>query len=671
MDKFDQVHTSVENLDYELTDKELDREDLDRFQLENGYEVGDGYTKEEADERNVAQTRGRWTGKWDFLMAALSYAVGLGNLWRFPYLVYRNGGGAFLIPYIIMTFIAGIPLFLLEMAIGQYSSSGVINVWRLCPLFRGMGIAMVVISGIIAPYYNMIIAWAMIFLCESFTSQLPWSTCDNKWNSENCSLKHEEALKEAREGCAADYANSTFKKGLCHYQDLVSGNMSEVRLLNVSLVRPAHEYFHHAVLEMTDGLMELGTTRWQLALALLGCWVIVFFVIMKGPQSTGKAAYFTAIFPYIVLFILLGRGLSLPGWRKGIEFFLIPKWHKLLEPGVWGEAAVQVTFSLACGWGGILTLASYKQFRSNIIWESYFICGVTAVTAVLSGLVIFSVLGFMAENTGVSVDEVAEQGLGLAFVVYPEAIAKMPVAPLWSILFFAMILTLGVGTQIAIVTTVVSAIVDSSPKLVARRLLVTFFFCIGGFLLGIPLCTGGGVYILQLLDNYVASWAIIIMCILEMTIIGVFYGFGRLMDDIECMVGYRPSIVWRILWSVVSPITFVAILISTFVKLSHGKGSSYGSFKYPGWADTLGLVGSFVPIFLIPVIAISKLFSSDGSIWENFRTLTKPSLSWGPADEIDRRSRIRMSPTVNSTVPMLAKVNPASEVPEEMNDSEC
>ena len=61
-----------------------------------------------------------------------------------------------------------------------------------------------------------------------------------------------------------------------------------------------------------------------------------------GPQSTGKAAYFTAIFPYIVLFILLGRGLSLPGWRKGIEFFLIPKWHKLLEPGVWGEAAVQV-----------------------------------------------------------------------------------------------------------------------------------------------------------------------------------------------------------------------------------------------------------------------------------------------------------------------------------------
>ena len=62
----------------------------------------------------------------------------------------------------------------------------------------------------------------------------------------------------------------------------------------------------------------------------------------SGPQSTGKAAYFTAIFPYIVLFILLGRGMTLPGWRDGIRFYIIPKWEKLLEPGVWGEAAVQV-----------------------------------------------------------------------------------------------------------------------------------------------------------------------------------------------------------------------------------------------------------------------------------------------------------------------------------------
>lgn len=649
---------SFENMNYQPAESDIVREELDKFELENGYEYGDLRSQEEADERNVAQTRGRWTGKWDFLMAALSYAVGLGNLWRFPYLVYRNGGGAFLIPYLIMNVIAGVPLFLLEMAIGQYSSSGAINVWRLCPLFRGMGVAMVTISGIIAPYYNMIIAWAMVFLCESFTSQLPWSTCDNSWNSANCSLLHQDALDNARKTCFQDYANSTFKKGVCYYGD--SDNLS-VSLLNVTLVRPANEYFHHAVLEITDGLLELGTTRWQLALALMGCWVIVFFVIMKGPQSTGKAAYFTAIFPYVVLFILLGRGLSLPGWRKGIEFYLIPKWHKLLEPGVWGEAAVQVTFSLACGWGGILTLASYKQFRSDIIRESYFICGVTAITAVLSGLVIFSVLGFMAENTGVSVEEVADQGLGLAFVVYPEAIAKMPVAPLWSVLFFAMILTLGIGTQIAIVTTVVSAIVDSSPKLVARRLQVTVVFCIVGFLLGIPLCTGGGVYILQLLDNYVASWAIIIMCILEMSIIGFFYGFDQLLDDIECMIGYRPSIAWRFLWSIISPITFIAILISTFVKLSQGNGSSYGNFKYPQWADTLGLVGSFVPIFLIPVIAVSKVFSGDGSLLTNFRLLTKPSASWGPADEIDRRSRIHMSPTTNSTVPMIARVAPAPE----------
>merc|ERR1719431_516120 len=131
----------------------------------------------------------------------------------------------------------------------------------------------------------MIIAWAMIFLCESFTSQLPWSTCDNVWNSGNCSLKHDDALKVARLSCEADYANATFKKGVCTYLDVNSGNRAEVTLLNVTLVRPAHEYFHHAVLEITNGLLELGTTRWQLVLALLGCWVLVYLVIMKGPQS--------------------------------------------------------------------------------------------------------------------------------------------------------------------------------------------------------------------------------------------------------------------------------------------------------------------------------------------------------------------------------------------------
>jgi len=468
-------------------------------------------------------------------------------------------------------------------------------------------------------------------------------------------------LKVMRENCTSQYTNATFSKGLCTYPDPVTGNETVETYLNVSLVRPAHEYFHNSVLEITGGLMEMGTTRWQLALALLGCWIIVFFVIMKGPQSTGKAAYFTAIFPYVVLFILLVRGVTLPGWRKGIDYYIIPKWEKLLEPQIWGEAAVQVTFSLACGWGGILTLASYKQFRSDIIRESYFICGVTAVTAILSGFVIFSVLGFMAEKTGVEVDEVAEQGLGLAFVVYPEAIAKMPVAPLWSILFFAMILTLGVGTQIAIVTTVVSAIVDSSPLLVARRLIVTLVFCIAGFLIGIPLCTGGGVYILQLLDNYVASWAIIIICILEMTLIGIFYGFDRLLDDIECMIGYRPSRAWKLLWSVISPITFVAVLVSTFVKHSNGEGSSYGSFQYPQWADTLGLVGSFIPIFLIPIIAVSKILSREGSIMSNIRVLTKPASSWGPAFETDRARRMHMSPTVNSTFPMLSRVNPSTE----------
>lgn len=615
-------------------------EEMDEFGLTKPPEVTGG-------------DRGKWTGKLDFLMAALSYAVGLGSLWRFPYLVYRNGGGAFLIPYIIMNFLSGVPLFLLEMSMGQFSSSGVINIWRLCPLFKGMGYAMVTVSGVIAPYYNMIIAWSLVFLFESFTDTLPWSHCDNEWNTDSCNLKHKPILKELKYNCTQMYTNATFKNGVCTYMDPSTHEAQSLVMHNVSLTLAADEYFHGGVLNITSGLTDFGQMQWQLVLALFGAWVLTFLVIIKGPQSSGKVAYFTAIFPYFVMMILLVRGLTLEGHMKGIEFYITPNWTKLGEPSVWGDAAVQVTFSLACGWGGVLTLASYKQFHSNVVRETYLICGVTACTAIFSGFVIFSVIGFMAEELGVEVPDVVAQGAGLAFIAYPEAIAMMPVSPLWSILFFSMILTLGVGTQIAIVTTVVSTIIDSSPKLLARRLETTIAFCVIAFLIGLPLCSGAGMYILQLLDNYIATWAIIIICILESLIFTFIYGLDRLLTDIECMTGSRPSKHWKVLWAVVCPTAMFFILISTFVDYAQGKGSSYGRFKYPVWADALGLFVSFISVAMIPLYITYQVMIGRGPLLARVRELLVPTDDWGPADPINRKARIPHSSTTASTVPML------------------
>uniref|UniRef100_K1QL48 Sodium-and chloride-dependent glycine transporter 2 n=1 Tax=Magallana gigas TaxID=29159 RepID=K1QL48_MAGGI len=81
--------------------------------------------------------RGNWSRKLDFVLSCLSYAVGLGNVWRFPYVCYRNGAGAFLIPFVIMLFITGIPLVFMELSLGQYASAGVVRVWRASPIFQG------------------------------------------------------------------------------------------------------------------------------------------------------------------------------------------------------------------------------------------------------------------------------------------------------------------------------------------------------------------------------------------------------------------------------------------------------------------------------------------------------------------------------------------------------
>ncbi|KAL7735827.1 hypothetical protein ACLKA6_017828 [Drosophila palustris] len=130
--------------------------------------------------------RGNWTGRFDFLLSLLGYSVGLGNVWRFPYLCYNNGGGAFLIPFTIMLIIAGLPLMFMELSFGQYAALGPVAIYRrFCPLFRGLGTGMIIVSAIVMLYYNLIIAWTIFYMFASFRTQLPWQNCEPEWSTES------------------------------------------------------------------------------------------------------------------------------------------------------------------------------------------------------------------------------------------------------------------------------------------------------------------------------------------------------------------------------------------------------------------------------------------------------------------------------------------------------
>ncbi|GFG40749.1 hypothetical protein Cfor_06027, partial [Coptotermes formosanus] len=238
--------------------------------------------------------RETWGKKVEFLLAVIGFAVDLGNVWRFPYICYQNGGGAFLIPYCIMLVFGGLPLFYMELALGQFHRCGCLTIWKhICPALKGIGYAICLIDIYMGMYYNTIIGWAVYYLFASFNSELPWTTCDNPWNTVNCT--------------PVLYAR------------------------NNKSTSPAKEFFERSVLEQhrADGLDRIGPIKWSLALCVLAVFVLVYFSLWKGVRSTGKAVWVTALAPYVVLFILLVRGVTLPGAAEGILYYLTPQWHKL------------------------------------------------------------------------------------------------------------------------------------------------------------------------------------------------------------------------------------------------------------------------------------------------------------------------------------------------------
>jgi solute carrier family 6 amino acid transporter-like protein 5/7/9/14 len=242
-------------------------------------------------------------------------------------------------------------------------------------------------------------------------------------------------------------------------------------------------------LQKTPGLENSGELIWQLALALFVAWVLVFFCVFKGIKSSGKVVYFTSLFPYVVLLILGIKGWTLEGSGKGIMFYLKPDFTKIYDVNVWFDAAVQIFFTMSTSYGGLITLASYNKFNQNTLRDTFVITISNALTAIFAGFVVFSYIGYLAHLTQQEVSDVVSSGSGLSFIIFPFAVTQLAGAPFWSILFFIMMLTLGLDSEFATLETIITSIVDSFPKLRKRKSLVVLVLCVSSFLLGLPYCT--------------------------------------------------------------------------------------------------------------------------------------------------------------------------------------
>ncbi|XP_067269885.1 sodium-dependent neutral amino acid transporter SLC6A17 [Pseudorasbora parva] len=589
--------------------------------------------------------RPAWNSKLQYILAQVGFSVGLGNVWRFPYLCQKNGGGAYLVPYFILLILIGIPLFFLELAVGQRIRRGSIGVWNyVCPRLGGIGVSSLMVCGFVGLYYNVIIGWSIFYFFQSFQYPLPWSSCPIRRNGSQAIVE-----PECEKSSATTY------------------------------------YWYRETLDITSTIADSGGLNWKMTLSLLAAWIIVCLAVIRGIQSSGRVMYFSSLFPYLVLFCFLVRGMFLKGAVDGIAHMFTPKLEIMLEPQVWREAATQVFFALGLGFGGVIAFSSYNKRDNNCHFDAVLVSFINFMTSILATLVVFAVLGFKANimnekcvvenaekilgylNSNVlsqdlipphvnfshlSSSDYAEmygvikivkedsfaqmglepclledelnkavQGTGLAFIAFTEAMTHFPASPFWSVMFFFMLINLGLGSMIGTMTGITTPILDAFK---IRKEVLTVGCCIVAFLCGLLFVQRSGNYFVTMFDDYSAGLPLTIVVILENVSVAWIYGTKRFMQDLEDMLGFRPCIIYFYLWKYVSPVCLIILISASVVEMAISP-PGYNAWvqdlamerfqSYPPWALVMCFALIIAAMLPLPLVFIARHFNwlPDGS----------------------------------------------------------
>ena len=345
----------------------------------------------------MTDSRESWSARSGFIIAAIGSAVGLGNIWRFPYVAYENGGGAFLIPYLIAIFAAGLPLLFLDYAVGHKYRKAPPTAYKKLMNSEALGWWQVMVTLLIGIYYASVLSWAGSYMFYSIGQQ--WGTDTEK-------------------------------------------------------------FFFTSYLQNGEGLAFGFVPTLFIGLVIVWAVVmfILYGGVKKGVELSNKIFIPLLL---ILFSILVVQALRLPGAVDGLNAFFTPNWEAMTNYKVWLAAFGHIFFSLSVGFGIMLTYSSYLKPKTNLTGSGLVVALANSSFEILAGIGIFAALGFMAYSAGSSVDEVVSGGIGLAFIAFPKIISSLGAGgDLFGFLFFASLTVAGVTSMVSILQVPIAAFQD-------------------------------------------------------------------------------------------------------------------------------------------------------------------------------------------------------------------
>ena len=443
--------------------------------------------------------RVRWSSRLIFIFAAVGSAVGLGNVWRFPYLAGKYGGGAFLIPYVVMLVLMGIPLLMMEFAIGQRMQLGASGSFgKIKHMLSSIGFGAVLCGFVVVSYYAVVMAWSLLYFKFSFNMA---------WGDQTA------------------------------------------------------KFFTEDVIRLSSSPFESGVIVSSILVALIIVWFLIYFSIWKGIKSVSKVVTLTMPLPIILLVVLVARVVTLPGADDGIAYYLKPNWAAILDPEVWSAAMSQIFFTLSLAFGVMIAYASYQHEESDIAKNAVVISVVNSCISIVAGFAVFATLGYMSVQQNIPVHTLAASGPKLAFIVFPQALSLIPGAPVFAALFFLMLITLGIDSAFSLVEAVTTVVSDKYTHL--RREDVSLYVCVFGFLSGVVFTTTAGLYYLDIVDHFITSYGLVFVGLLEVIAVGWIYGAEKLRKYINDVSEIRIGVWWSYLIKYIIPTLLIFLLATS------------------------------------------------------------------------------------------------------------